>query len=143
MYRKVEDTPHMTMHEASERYPDNFILMQMDNRDIYDPAGIVLYLGDNYNELFSLMMKFDVPLGLVVEGLNHQRSLGGIANSNTPPIEVRRLRLHCIRKDLNYSPAIKAKKISAYTKNTAIPGSGRKKMRRDLRSFIWKRSILR
>ena len=79
MYRKVEDTPHMTMHEASERYPDNFILMQMDNRDIYDPAGIVLYLGDNYNELFSLMMKFDVPLGLVVEGLNHQRSLGGIA----------------------------------------------------------------
>ena len=78
MYKKVEGSPHMTMHKASEYYPDSFVLMQMDNRDIFDPAGIVLYQGDNYDELFSLMMNEEIPLGLVVEGLNHQRSLGGI-----------------------------------------------------------------
>jgi hypothetical protein len=77
MYKKVEGNPYMTMHEASERYPDNYVLMRRDNKDIYDPAGILPYIGDNYDELFSLMMESDVPLGLVVEGLNHQRSLGG------------------------------------------------------------------
>ena len=79
MYWKVEEDLHMTRSEVVERYPDNYVLIQRDNRDMYDPAGKVLYLGDNFDELFSLMMKTDVPLGLVVEGLNHQRSLGGIA----------------------------------------------------------------
>jgi hypothetical protein len=79
MYIKIEPALRMTRNEASERYPDKYILLQRDNRDMFDPIGIVLYIGDNYDELFSLMMNFDVPLGLVVEGLNHQRSLGGIA----------------------------------------------------------------
>ena len=78
MYKKIEPIPRMTRNEASERYPDNYILIQRDSRDIFDPVGNVLYIGDNYDELFSLMMDSDVPLGLVVEGLNHQRSLGGI-----------------------------------------------------------------
>ena len=78
MYKKVEGNPHMTMHEASEYFPDSYILMQRDNRDIFDPAGSILYVGDDYDELFSLMMDTDTPLGLVIEGLNHQRSLGGI-----------------------------------------------------------------
>ena len=63
------------MHEASEQYPDNYILMQMDDRDIFDPAGIILYTGDSFDELFSLMVNNDVPLGLVVEGINYQRSI--------------------------------------------------------------------
>ena len=78
MYRKIEEYQHMTMHEASELYPDSYTLMQRDNRDIFDPTGVVLYVGDSFDELFSLMMVSDIPLGLVVEGLNHQRSLGGI-----------------------------------------------------------------
>ena len=78
MYRKIEEKQHMTMHEASERYPDSYILMQRDNRDIFDPAGIVLYIGDSYDELFSLMVASNTPLGLIVEGLDRQRSLGGI-----------------------------------------------------------------
>ena len=78
MYKKIIECPHMTMHEASECYPDNYILMQRDNRDIFNPSGIILYIGDNYDELYSLMMKINVPLGLVFEGLNHQRSLGGV-----------------------------------------------------------------
>ena len=30
MYKKVEGSLHMTRNEASERYPDSYILMQMD-----------------------------------------------------------------------------------------------------------------
>ena len=78
MYSRVEENLHMTRSEVSERYPDSYILMQRDNRDLFDPAGNILFIGDNYDELFSLMMRSDIPLGLVVEGLNHQYSLGGI-----------------------------------------------------------------
>ena len=79
MYRRVDDNQRMTTHEASERYPDNYILMQMDDRELFNPTGIVLYVGDNGDELFSVQVRSSVPLGLVVEGLNHQRSMGGIA----------------------------------------------------------------
>ena len=78
MYKKVENEPHMTMHEASERYPDSYILMQDDNDGSLNPKGAVLYVGDNFDELFDLQVDLLVPHGLVVEGLNHQRSLGGI-----------------------------------------------------------------
>ena len=44
MYQRVEDNQRMTMHEASERYPDNYILMQMDDRELYNPTGIVSYM---------------------------------------------------------------------------------------------------
>jgi hypothetical protein len=41
--------------------------------------GTILYIGDDDDELFSLITKFDDPyLCGVVEGLNHQWSLGGI-----------------------------------------------------------------
>ena len=79
MYQRVDNNHRMTMHEASERYPDDYILMQMDDRGLYNPTGIVLYVGDNGDELFSVQVRLNVPLGLVVEGLNHQRSMGGIA----------------------------------------------------------------
>jgi hypothetical protein len=78
MYNTVENGLRMTMHEASEHYPDSYVLMQRDSVDFYEPAGIILYVGDNFDELFELQVDLPVPLGLVVEGLNHQRSLGGI-----------------------------------------------------------------
>jgi len=78
MYNLIEGNQRMSMHEASERYPDSYILMQRDNSDIFDPVGILLYVGDNFDELFDLQVDLPVPFGLVVEGLNHQRSLGGI-----------------------------------------------------------------
>ena len=74
----INDKARMTVNEASERYPDNFILMQMDSRNISNPAGMVLYVGDDDNELFALQIKNNVPRGLVVEGINKQQSLGGI-----------------------------------------------------------------
>ena len=78
MYQRIENNQRMTMHEASERYPDSYILMQMDDRELFNPTGIVLYVGDNGDELFSVQVRSSIPLGLVVEGLNHQRSMGGI-----------------------------------------------------------------
>ena len=78
MYQKVEDSQRMTVNEASERYPDSYILMQMDDRGLFNPTGIVLYIGDNGDELFSVQIRSNIPLGLVVEGLNHQRSMGGV-----------------------------------------------------------------
>ena len=76
MYHRIEEVLRMTNHEASERYPDFYILMQMDN--MRSQSGAVLYIGDDQQELFSLLMSLDTPYCGVIEGLNHQRSLGGI-----------------------------------------------------------------
>jgi len=80
MYRKIENSPRMTMHEASTRYPDDYILMQMEESNMINPAGIVLYVGDDDDELFSLQVKQPVPRGIVFEGDNLQLrySLGGL-----------------------------------------------------------------
>ena len=80
MYKKIEGSPRMTMHEASEHYPDNYILLQMEDDFMLSPVGIVLYIGDNHSELFALQVDLPVPRGTVFEGLNLQRrySLGGI-----------------------------------------------------------------
>ena len=79
MYHEIEEKPHMTDIEASERYPDSFIIMRMDSMDISNQMGRVLYIGNNQSELISLIMEFeDLSNCGVVEGLNLQRSLGGV-----------------------------------------------------------------
>jgi len=70
MYRLIEENPRMTRNQASEEYPDSYILMQRDNRDTFDPIGVVLYVGDDYDELFSLQVDLPVRLGVVIEGIN-------------------------------------------------------------------------
>ena len=78
MYTRIDGDLRMTCNEASERYPDNYILIQRDNRDMFDPVGVVLYVGDDYDELFSIQVDTPVPLGVVCEGIHLQYSLGGI-----------------------------------------------------------------
>ena len=46
MYRKIEDNQRMTENEACLKYPDSYILMQRDNRNMFNPTGVVLYVGD-------------------------------------------------------------------------------------------------
>ena len=70
MYKIIENSPLMTLNQASEQYPDNYILMQRENRDTFDPLGIVLYTGDDFDELFSLQVDLPVSLGVVIEGIN-------------------------------------------------------------------------
>ena len=76
MYQRVDDEQRMTDIEASECYPDSYILIRRDS--MYGEIGIILYIGDNMGELLSLSMTLDEPICGIVEGLNHQRSLGGI-----------------------------------------------------------------
>ena len=79
MYWRIEGNQRMTESEACLSYPDNYILIQRDNEyNMFDPAGLILYAGDNFDELFDLQVNLPVPLGVVIEGLNYRRSLGGI-----------------------------------------------------------------
>ena len=75
MYRKIEENLRMTHNEAAEKYPDSYIIMQMDSID--SKMGTVLYVGDNQREIISVLMSFDAPFCGVVDGMNHRRSLGG------------------------------------------------------------------
>ena len=76
MYQKVKEEPRMTDIEGSIRYPDSYIIMRRDNMD--SETGTVLYLGDNMGELISLAYTLEESFYGIVEGLNHQRSLGGV-----------------------------------------------------------------
>jgi hypothetical protein len=78
VYKELTASSKLTVNEASEQYPDNFILMRMDSLNISDPTGLVLYVGDNGDELFDLQVQAGIPNGLVVDGMNRQQSLGGI-----------------------------------------------------------------
>jgi len=79
MYRKIEPALRMTSNEAYESYPDSYIVMRMDSMKLSNDMGTVLYVGDDRRELFSLIMKLDDPnLCGVSEGINLQRSLGGV-----------------------------------------------------------------
>jgi hypothetical protein len=80
MYKKIEQSPILSMHEASEIYPDDHILLQMNEAYMLNPVGIVLYVGDDFSELFALQVDLPVTRGIVFEGINLQRrySLGGL-----------------------------------------------------------------
>ena len=78
MYKKIEPALRMTANEASERYPDSFIVMQMDSMDLSDDVGTVLYVGDNERELYALIVSLNKPFCGVYDGINHLRSLGGV-----------------------------------------------------------------
>ena len=79
MYKKVEGNQRMTDDEASVMYPNDFILFRCDKKVISNAMGTVLYVGDNYGELSRLTSSLEEPsFCVVIEGLNHQRSLGGV-----------------------------------------------------------------
>ena len=76
MYERV-DNLRMTDIEASARYPDSYIAMRKDSRT--SQMGTVLFIGDNQSELVRLILNLDDPTFCGVrEGLNLQRSLGGV-----------------------------------------------------------------
>ena len=67
----------MTDNEASANYPKSYIIMQFD--DMTSDMGTVLYIFDTEREACEKLAELDDLdyLG-IVEGLHHQRSLGGI-----------------------------------------------------------------
>ena len=68
---------HMTFNEASEKYPDSYIVMQSDS--LTSDSGTVLYVCDTKQEAYIKMKQLeDLDLLGVTTGVNHHRSLGGI-----------------------------------------------------------------
>ena len=78
MYHKIEPPVRMTRNEASECYPDSFVVMQMNSMDLSDDVGAVLYVGNDRAELYDVIISLNQPFCGIVEGLNHRRSLGGV-----------------------------------------------------------------
>jgi hypothetical protein len=79
VYKKIEPALRMTVNEASERYPDSYILFRRDSMNPSNDMGTVLYVGDDGDELFSFARKLDDPTNCgVVEGLNLLCNLGGV-----------------------------------------------------------------
>ena len=79
MYKKIEDDRRLTDNEASEIYPDSFILMHRES--MYGEFGVALYIADNMGELIDLALAESDVLCGIVEGLNYKRSLGGVVVS--------------------------------------------------------------
>ena len=76
MYQRVDDNLRMTDNEASVHYPDSYILVCRDS--MYSETGTILFVGDNMDELLSLRLSQNEQFCGIIEGLNHQRSLGGV-----------------------------------------------------------------
>ena len=79
MYRKIEEELKISTNEASEMFPDSYILMRLESDDTLNRVGTALYIGDTHRELLPVRKALeDRTLCTIVEGLNHRRSLGGV-----------------------------------------------------------------
>ena len=68
---------HMTFNEASEKYPDSYIVMQSDS--LTSDTGTVFYVCGTKSEAFEKMKQMEeLDLLGITTGANHHRSLGGI-----------------------------------------------------------------
>ena len=76
MYKRIDDNPRMTDNEASEHYPDSYVLVRWDS--MYSETGTVVYVVDNMGELITLAYTLEESFYGIIEGLNHRRSLGGV-----------------------------------------------------------------
>ena len=67
----------MTYNEASAKYPKSYIIMQLD--DMTSDMGTVLFVFDGRREAYEKSAElYDLNLCGIVEGLDLQRSWGGI-----------------------------------------------------------------
>ena len=73
----------MSYIDATSEYPNNYILMRMD--DFESDMGEVLYIGDDESELYELMDTFDNRNHCgIIEGVNISLNcLGGVVAIDT------------------------------------------------------------
>ena len=79
MVKKIDEVLRMTDSEAVRRYPDNYLIMRMDNME--DDIGTILYIGDTEEELLNLFGQdelIDTSLCGILEGVNRQCTIGGV-----------------------------------------------------------------
>ena len=70
MYRQAEETIRNRRNVIYEMFPDNYCLVRKDNRRDMDPVCEVLYIGDDFSELFGLQVDMEDSHLVVVEGRN-------------------------------------------------------------------------
>jgi len=80
MVKKVEDVLRMTDFEARKRYPNNYMIMRMDNME--DDVGTILFFGDTNDELLDVLSELrkagNSNLCGILEGNKKQCTLGGV-----------------------------------------------------------------
>ena len=77
MYRKIDENARMTDIEATECYPDSYIIMRVD--DMESPMGTVLYVGSTQKEMIEVLKQFeDRKFCGILERINLQRSFGRV-----------------------------------------------------------------
>jgi hypothetical protein len=80
MVKKVDEVLRMTSIEAKKSYPNNYIIMRMDNME--DDIGTILYIGDTEEELQDVLVALrksgNSNLCGILEGTNKQCTLGGV-----------------------------------------------------------------
>ena len=80
MYWPAEETVRNRPNEISDLFPDNYCLVRMDNRREMHPVCEVLYIGDNFSELFGVQVDMEDSHLVVIPGrnINIRNSWGGI-----------------------------------------------------------------
>ena len=77
MSRTITSNIRMTDHEAAVKYPNSYIIMQMDS--INSDIGTVLFGYDTESEAIAKLAQLDdMDLCGIVEGINQRCSLGGV-----------------------------------------------------------------
>ena len=77
MYRVINK--RMTDEEAMKSFPDSFIVMRRDSKDMSVPEGVVLYEGNDELTLGKLMLeREDCSYCICMDGDNLQNYIGGI-----------------------------------------------------------------
>ena len=80
MVKKVDEVLRMTDFEARKRYPNNYMIMRMDNME--DDTGTILYFGDTQDELWDVISELrkagNSDLLGILEGDNKHCTMGGV-----------------------------------------------------------------
>ena len=80
MVIKLDNVLWMTDFEARKRYPNNYMIMRMDNME--DDTGTILFFGDTHDELLDVLSELrkagNSDLLGILEGNNKQCTLGGV-----------------------------------------------------------------
>ena len=80
MVKKAEEVLRMTQYEAEKKYPNNYMIMQMDNME--DDIGTILFFGDTQDELLDVLIELKKTGNYnfcgILEGNNKQCTLGGV-----------------------------------------------------------------
>jgi hypothetical protein len=78
MHKKIDPPLRMTTNDAMEKFPRDYILMQIDSYDMPDYMGTVLFTGDSMDELYDVKRTLNRENCCVIEGSKLQSSLGRV-----------------------------------------------------------------